>query len=236
MHENPFDVDYGSGETEYERYLRTSELLSLQKPAPRRSHPDELLFQVIHQVEELWMKAAIHELGETARALPESEHEQARAALCRAGRLFALCANQLLLFDTMLPSAYLVIRRGLGRGSGMDSPGYCRVGEVVPAVWGAFEGALGQEHLDLVALYQEPSPHPRLLAVAEAMVSFDAEVQRFKREHIMTVRRIIGTGTASLRGNPMDMLERSAKLTHFPMLWAVRDRMFLDFRTGPLSP
>jgi hypothetical protein len=28
------------------------------------------------------------------------------------------------------------------------------------------------------------------------------------------------------------MLERSAKMTFFPMLWAVRDRMFIDFRSG----
>jgi len=29
------------------------------------------------------------------------------------------------------------------------------------------------------------------------------------------------------------MLERSAQLTWFPMLWAVRDRMFVDFKVGP---
>lgn len=235
MGANPFDGDYGSGETEYERYLRIPELLSLQKPAPRRSHPDELLFQIIHQVEELWIKAAILALGQATSALENGDYEPARAALSRGSHLASLCANQLRLFDTMLPSAYLVIRRGLGRGSGMDSPGFRRMGEVAPAVWGAFEGALGKERIDLLALYEDPAAHPSLLAVAEALVSFDAEIQRFKREHVMTVRRIIGTGTASLRGNPLDMLERSARLTYFPMLWAVRDRMFLDFQRGPLN-
>jgi tryptophan 2,3-dioxygenase len=60
-------------------------------------------------------------------------------------------------------------------------------------------------------------------------------VQRFKREHIMVVRRIIGIGTASLRGNPMELLERSAQLTYFPSLWAVRDGMFADFKAGELE-
>ena len=42
-------------------------------------------------------------------------------------------------------------------------------------------------------------------------------------------------GTASLRGNPMDLLERSAQLTWFPSLWAVRDGLFVDFKAGDLD-
>ena len=75
-----------------------------------------------------------------------------------------------------------------------------------------------------------------MLGVAEGLVNIDGQMQRFKREHIMVVRRIIGIGTASLRGNPIEMLERSAQLTWFPMLWAVRDGMFADFKGGPLEP
>ena len=48
MVKNRFAGPYGDGSTEYERYLRVPELLSLQKPPERRSDPDELLFQVIH--------------------------------------------------------------------------------------------------------------------------------------------------------------------------------------------
>ncbi len=38
----------GAGATDYERYLRTDELLALQKSPEQRSHPDELMFQVVH--------------------------------------------------------------------------------------------------------------------------------------------------------------------------------------------
>ena len=236
MSVNPFDKPYGAGTSEYERYLRTAELLGLQKEAGRRSHPDELFFQVVHQVEELWMKLMIHELGEVVRHLDGDALESARQALERTVGVGTLLEQQLTLFSTMLPGAYLVIRAKLGHGSGMDSPGFVRLNDIAPSVWSAFERALGRSDLRLDQLYGARTPHPALLAVAEGLVSVDAAMQRFKREHIMVVRRIIGVGTSSLRGNPMELLERSAQLTYFPLLWAVREGLFADFKVGVLEP
>jgi tryptophan 2,3-dioxygenase len=232
---NPLDVGYGAGATEYERYLRTVELLGLQKAPSTRTHPDELFFQTIHQVEELWMKLMIHELGEYIVALDADNFPAGRASLDRVREFGMLLERQLKLFETMLPAAYLIIRKGLGRGSGLDSPGFVRLNEVAPTVYAAFERALGRHNIDIMDLYAKPTTHPQLLSVAEGLVDIDAAMQRFKREHIMVVRRIIGIGTASLRGNPMDLLERSAQLTWFPSLWAVRDGMFSDFRVGSLE-
>jgi tryptophan 2,3-dioxygenase len=232
---NPFDGKYDSGASEYERYLKTAELLTLQKPPEARSHPDELFFQSIHQVEELWMKVMVHELGECVMHLAADRHADARHALLRVAELGRLLERQLTLFETMLPSAYLVIRKRLGRGSGLDSPGFNRLNAVAPEVWSAFEAALQRASVELMALYAAPETHPALLSVAEGLVDFDAAMQRFKREHIMVVRRIIGIGSASLRGNPMEILERSAQLTYFPSLWAVRDGMFTDFKAGDLE-
>lgn len=232
---NLLDAPYGSGETEYERYLRTPELLGLQKDSARRSHPDELFFQTVHQVEELWMKLMIHELGEMIVHLDADRPEEARHALERVTGFGALLERQLTLFSTMLPSAYLIIRAKLGRGSGMDSPGFVRMNQVAPIVWAAFERALDRAALKLDAVYATPSQAPALRAVAEALVDVDAAMQRFKREHIMVVRRIIGIGTSSLRGNPMELLERSAQLTYFPLLWAVREGLFADFKVGALE-
>jgi tryptophan 2,3-dioxygenase len=230
---NPFDEPYGAGKSEYERYLRTSELLALQKPPAARTHPDELFFQTVHQAEELWMKCMLHDLGQALVALAADAHAEARRALDRVADAGRLLEAQLRLFERMVPAAYLAIRRGLGHGSGMDSPGFVRLNEVAPAVWAGFEAALGRAGVELLALYAEPSAHAGLLAVAEGLADVDAQLQRFKREHIMVCRRIIGLGTASLRGNPMELLERSAQLTWFPLLWAVRDRLFVDFKAGP---
>ncbi len=52
----------GPGASDYERYLRTDELLSLQKTAQERVHHDELLFQTVHQSSELWLKFGTTEL------------------------------------------------------------------------------------------------------------------------------------------------------------------------------
>src|SRR5258706_445621 len=70
----------GPGATDYERYLRTDELLALQKTPEQMAHRDELLFQTIHQSSELWMKLACFEL-ETALSYIEAN------ALAQATRL-----------------------------------------------------------------------------------------------------------------------------------------------------
>ena len=54
----------GPGSSDYERYLRTEELLSLQKGPGEWAHRDELLFQTVHQASELWLKHACVEVEE----------------------------------------------------------------------------------------------------------------------------------------------------------------------------
>ena len=53
----------GSAPSDYERYLNTEELLSLQKKPEDRVHRDELLFQTVHQSSELWLQLAWNEIG-----------------------------------------------------------------------------------------------------------------------------------------------------------------------------
>ena len=73
----------GKGATDYERYLRTDDLLSLQTVTEDLSHPDELTFQVVHQSSELLMKGASWELERARVALTEGNYPncfQAHAA------------------------------------------------------------------------------------------------------------------------------------------------------------
>ncbi|HTE91721.1 MAG TPA: hypothetical protein VK639_22415, partial [Terriglobales bacterium] len=51
----------GKGASDYERYLRTDELLSLQKLPQEFLHADELTFQVVHQASELLLKGVAWE-------------------------------------------------------------------------------------------------------------------------------------------------------------------------------
>ena len=48
----------GTAASDYERYLRTDELLALQKPPAELLPPDEMTFQVVHQASELLQKGA----------------------------------------------------------------------------------------------------------------------------------------------------------------------------------
>ena len=57
----------GTAGSDYERYLRTDELLALQKTSEQWTHRDELLFQTVHQSSELWLKLAWNEVEEAAR-------------------------------------------------------------------------------------------------------------------------------------------------------------------------
>ena len=79
----------GEAASDYERYLRTDELLALQKPGEERVHRDELLFQTVHQSSELWLKLATTEVDEAAAVLerdpPAQRIEPALRLLRRAG-------------------------------------------------------------------------------------------------------------------------------------------------------
>jgi tryptophan 2,3-dioxygenase len=77
----------GPGASDYERYLRTDELLALQPDPASAAHRDELLFTTVHQSSELWLKLAWNEVEEATRLLGEGQLGAAirllrRAALC----------------------------------------------------------------------------------------------------------------------------------------------------------
>ena len=77
----------GEGGSDYERYLRTDELLALQKDADEWVHRDELLFQTVHQSSELWLKLAWNEVEEAARLVARRRHRRGEPAAAPRERL-----------------------------------------------------------------------------------------------------------------------------------------------------
>src|SRR5260221_2923473 len=104
--------------TDYEKYIRTEELLALQKPAADLTCHDELQFQIVHQVAELWMKLTEHEILFAGERLREGDVPRAMRALGRVKAIQTLLTDQLVLLDTMAPKDYMTIRNALRRGSG----------------------------------------------------------------------------------------------------------------------
>lgn len=221
--------------TEYEKYLKVPELLALQKPEETRTHPDELLFQSVHQVEELWMKAAVDEVGRLVPALTSGQLESARASLHRIFLLEKLMSEQLRLLETMSSLAYFHIRRGLGHGSGLESPGFNRVIKESKRIDEAFLQVCADRGVEVIDLLRDPEKDRPLFAVAEAMIDLDGAFQEFRYRHYALVKRIIGGGTPSLKGNPIELLERNFKKEFFPALWRARETLFEDFAPGTLK-
>jgi tryptophan 2,3-dioxygenase len=111
----------GRGATDYERYLRTDELLALQKSPADVTHRDEHLFQTVHQSSELWLKLACIEIDESARLIDQDAVLSAVRLLRRANDAMSLVTDHLHMLEHMSPSDYAVVRTALGHGAGFDS-------------------------------------------------------------------------------------------------------------------
>lgn len=216
--------------TEYEKYIRTDELLALQKPAEMLTCHDELQFQVVHQASELYMKLIEHELRFFASLLRADEVARALTALDRVGRAQRVMMTSIDLLDTMAPTDYMTIRTGLGRGSGQESPGF-RTMVKLPneIVWPALASFLERSGVSLRDIYEHPHDHHQLFQLCEGLVDYDQQLQSWRYRHLLLVYRTIGTGTPSLKGKHSDLLAQGMKTRFFPALWDVRDDVFADW-------
>ncbi len=213
--------------TDYEKYIRTEELLSLQKAPEALSCHDELQFQVVHQAHELYMKLIAHELHFTCELLGKDDVARALTHLGRVAKVQRVLLHSVELLDTMAPTDYMTIRLGLGRGSGQESPGFRTMlrlpGETV---WPAFAAFLERTGKTLRQIYEQPHAHHPLFQLCEALVDYDQLLQSWRYRHLILVYRIIGTGTPSLKGKHSDLLLHGMKQRFFPKLWDVRDEVF----------
>lgn len=214
--------------TDYELYLRVPELLSLQKEPAQRACPDELMFQVVHQAAELWMKLADHEMQEFVRALSGgvASLHTAQTALHRVHHIQRLLLSGLEILYTLSPTDYMRIRAVLGRGSGQESPGFKRMLCIGNEVWPHFQRLLDDNKVTLLDLHRTPGNYPALFALAEGLLEFDLRLQEWRNRHILLVYRTIGLGTPSLKGKHSELLERGLRTQFFPALWAVRDEVY----------
>jgi len=216
--------------TDYEKYIRTEELLGLQKTPDALSCHDELQFQVIHQAHELYMKLIEHELRFVCEQLEADDAPRALTHLHRVSTIQRVLLHSIDLLDTMAPTDYMTIRTVLGRGSGQESPGFRAMlrlpGEIV---WPAFASFVERTGVTLRQIYETPHDHHQLFQVCEALVDYDQLLQTWRYRHLVLVYRIIGTGTPSLKGKHSDLLAHGMKQRFFSKLWDVRDEVFADW-------
>jgi tryptophan 2,3-dioxygenase len=214
-------------QTDYERYIRTDELLALQKAPGGLACHDEMQFQSVHQAAELWMKLVAHELAHVVRELDADQLFEAAHTLKRVHSIQRLLVAQMDLLDTMAPKDYMTIRTVLGRGSGQESPGFRHLLKVPgETLWPALTRLLERRGVPLREVYERHPEHPGLYHLCEGFLDFDQLLQIWRQRHLTLVYRIIGAGTPSLKGKPSELLERGMKQRFFPELWEVRDEVF----------
>ena len=109
------DISYGS-------YLDLDTLLACQKPLSDKH--DEILFIVIHQATELWMKACLHEISAAMTQIQTGELGPAFKMLARVSKIQANLQQSWEILSTMTPADYASFRDSLGQSSGFQSYQY----------------------------------------------------------------------------------------------------------------
>jgi len=150
------------GGLSYGRYLALDTILGAQ--APLTGEHDELMFIIIHQASELWLKLCLHELDAAIAHVRADELRPAMKMLARIARIQEQLTQSWSVLSTMTPSDYLKFRDRLGQSSGFQSaqyrvleyrlgnknPALARVHETDPA---AYKSVL--EALNAPSLYDE---------------------------------------------------------------------------------
>ena len=103
----------------YGEYLALDELMGAQRPLS--THHDEMLFIVIHQTKELWLKEMVHELTYAQAQVRAGRLAPAQKALARISRIQSVMTHSWDVLSTLTPADYLSFRGRLGTSSGFQS-------------------------------------------------------------------------------------------------------------------
>lgn len=216
----------GKGASDYERYLRTDELLALQKTEDEWAHRDELLFQTVHQSSELWLKLAGFEVETATGHLRARELAAGIRLLRRTVDALRQATGALDMLEHMSSWEYTKeIRPVLGHGSGFDSPGFGRLRKAAPELAAAFHELRRETGLSVVELIQRGREHEELYQLEELLIELDERVTLWRLRHFKVVERVIGGEVVGTQGTPVELLGGLVKVYLFPELWQARTEL-----------
>ena len=153
----------------YAAYLKLGDVLGAQQPLSELH--DEMLFIVIHQTKELWMKQMLHELEFAVRLIDEDSFAPAYKALSRVSRIQSVMTQSWEVLSTLTPVDYLAFRDVLGTSSGFQS-----------AQFRALEYRLGLKNPAVLEHYAEGTPErERLQAALDGQSLRDASIDALVR-------------------------------------------------------
>ncbi|WP_295187685.1 tryptophan 2,3-dioxygenase [uncultured Brevundimonas sp.] len=144
-----------SSDITYAGYLALDDLLSAQHPLSDQH--DEMLFVVIHQTKELWLKQILHETALAQSMVRAGDLVPAYKSLARVSRIQAVMTHSWDILSTMTPSDYLRFRGSLGSSSGFQSDQFRR-----------FEAMLGLKDASFLKFHED---RPEALAALQAAIA-----------------------------------------------------------------
>ncbi|KIL47453.1 tryptophan 2,3-dioxygenase [Jeotgalibacillus campisalis] len=153
----------------YGEYLNLDELLGAQNRLS--AHHDEMLFIVIHQVSELWMKLILHELIAAIKAVEADELDTSFKLLARVSKIQAQIIQAWDVLSTLTPSEYSEFRDSLGNASGFQSFQHRMI-----------EFALGYKTTHILKIYEKNDKlHQTLTHALHAPGLYDAAIHALSR-------------------------------------------------------
>ena len=153
----------------YGEYLGLDKLLDAQKPLTFQH--DEMMFIIVHQTSELWMKLFRHELAGVLECVQKDTLDPSFKMLARIARVQTQLTATWDVLSTMTPAEYSAFRNALGRSSGFQSFQYRML-----------EFMLGNKHPAMVAVHRrDPQAQEQLQRALEAPSLYDEVLRLLSR-------------------------------------------------------
>ena len=156
--------DLGSS-LSYGEYLHLDKLLAAQHPLTREHN--EMLFVIVHQVSELWMRLMLHELTAAIACVRRDDVGPALKMLARIARAQTQLLSVWDVLSTLTPFEYSAFRNALGRSSGFQSAQYRML-----------EFLFGNKNAQMVDVHKRDAAAHQALEAALAEPSLYDEVLR----------------------------------------------------------
>jgi len=158
------------GRMTYGKYLHLDDVLNAQHCLSEEH--DEMLFIIIHQASELWLKLAGHEVEAAIRNVQSNNFRHAFKVIARVKLILTQLTQSWSILSTMTPADYLKFRDTLGPASGFQSYSYRRL-----------EFLLGNKNRKLVEVHRHDSDvYDDLKRVLEQPGLYDVVLRKLSDE------------------------------------------------------
>jgi tryptophan 2,3-dioxygenase len=239
----------------YGTYMRVPELLALQTPLGAPPVPDEMLFIIVQQIQELWFKQMLYDLKRVVNLLEERRILEALPLIARLNHIIRVVGDEVGVLERMPPTEFHRFRHVLTPSSGFESYQFREL-ELASGLNDPTFIRLLTRHIDVpdlqqrwpttlhdallanlatvdadpvravVAVYQMPGEYQAPYLLCEALSEYEIYFSEWRFRHIKLVERAIGDVAPGTGGSSgAGYLGKTLTYRFFPELWEARNRL-----------